>query len=189
MTTTLARHGAAKPRRAGRCSGCCKLKPAHQPNQVSSVFFLLDWPFIDVSWRASRALASARGLPRRRRARAVGRVLSGQKWFQPKGCPTAALRGARVARRLPRNAAVLELGGSGCAGCPPPPKAADLAVLGLPMRRAAPRDGRGCRTAACMVADDAHQRSVNGWGACDDVRRAAAALAAANAPRCTTLRT
>ena len=72
------------------------------------MFFLLDWPFIDVSWRASRALASARGLPRRRRARAVGRVLSGQKWFQPKGLPDGSAarrpRGAQAAaeRRGPR---------------------------------------------------------------------------------------
>ena len=106
-----------------------------------------------------------------------------------KGCPTAALRGARVARRLPRNAAVRELGGSGCAGCPPPPKAADLARCWAYRCDALPRDDRRCRTAACMVVDDAHQRSVNVWGACDDVRRAAAALAAANAPHCTTLRT
>ena len=135
--------------------------------------------------------ASERSRPPKKTTRARGRegALRPKMVSTKKGCPTAALRGARVARRLPRNAAVRELGGSGGAGCPPPPKAADLAVLGLPMRRAAPRDGRGCRTAACMVADDAHQRSVNGWGACDDVRRAAAALAAANAPRCTTLRT
>ena len=40
MTATLARHGAAKRHRAARCSGCCKIKPEHQPNQVSSVFLV-----------------------------------------------------------------------------------------------------------------------------------------------------
>jgi hypothetical protein len=72
LTATLARHGAAKRHRAARCSGCCKIKPKGQPNQVSSVFFLLDWPFIDVYWRASGVLASARGLPGRRARCSLG---------------------------------------------------------------------------------------------------------------------
>ena len=97
MTATLASHRAAKRHRAARCSGCCKIKPAHQPNQVSSVFFLLDWPFIDVYWRASGALANARGLPRRR-ARWV--ALSGRHLPESqKRLPCSSRRGRGPRRR------------------------------------------------------------------------------------------
>ena len=134
--------------------------------------------------------ASERSRPPKTTTRARGRegALRPKMVSTKKGCPTAALRGARVARRLPRNAAVRELGGSGCAGCPSPPSC--RAQLCCAYRcDALPRDDRRCRMAASMAVDDAHKRSVNDWGACDDVRRAAAALAAANAPHCTTLRT
>ena len=94
-TATLARHGAAKPDRAGRCSGCCKIKPGRQGSFDSSVKI----PRLTFHRRLLEGARSAseRSRPPKRRARwslsHLALRSSQAFWLRAKkGCPTASSR-------------------------------------------------------------------------------------------------
>ena len=114
-TATLARHGAAKPHRAGRCSGCCKLKPSGPLHRESSVFFVSE-TFLRLLLQGFRS-ASEPSRPPERRARwslshlalalKPGILVESQagpdgKLARVRGprCPRQPVRHARAAQRV-----------------------------------------------------------------------------------------
>ena len=112
----LARHGAAKPHRAGRCSGCCKLKLNDPLHRESSVLFLSRLTFLRLLLEGFRSACERSRPPRT--TRALVALSSGSRaqarhfgWSQagPDGklarvrgprCPRQPVRHARAAQRV-----------------------------------------------------------------------------------------
>ena len=112
MTTTLARHGAAKPHRAGRCSGCCKLKLSGPLHRESSVLFLSRLAFLRLLLegvrsacerlrppRTTRALLALNKLYREQVVRAK-RAARRQARVRGPRCPRQPVHHARAAQRV-----------------------------------------------------------------------------------------